>query len=104
MTPKKLKKLGWSFNRLSQHKFFVGAGCNACLNTGYSGRIGLFELLELDKKIHDLILEHASAEEIKSAAQKSGFEDIITDGINKVFSGIITFDEVLRTTKDAYRK
>ena len=101
---KKLKELGWNFNRLSQHKFFVGAGCNACLNTGYSGRIGLFELLELDKKIHDLILEHASAEEIKSAAQKSGFEDIITDGINKVFSGIITFDEVLRTTKDAYRK
>jgi len=99
----KLKELGISFEQLSKRPFRIGKGCPACLNTGYLGRIGLFELLEPDKEIHDLILQHVSAEEIKSAAGKIGFKDIVDDGIAKVLSGITTFDEVLRTTKNAYR-
>jgi len=87
-------------SELESHTFHVGAGCEKCFGTGYLGRIGIFELLQPDKEIHDLILKHESADVIKSAAEKNGFQDMITDGIEKVFKGITTFDEVLRTTKN----
>lgn len=86
---------------LSKMEFAIGKGCDHCLNTGYSGRLGLCELLELDKDIHDLILEHAPAEKIKESAEKRGFKSIIEDGVEKVLLGKTTFDEVLRVTRNA---
>jgi type II secretory ATPase GspE/PulE/Tfp pilus assembly ATPase PilB-like protein len=72
-----------------------------CFQTGYHGRIGIFELLEMNKEIHDLVLSHASSEEIRSAAEKYGFENMIVDGVNKIFTGQTTFDEVIRTTRSS---
>ncbi|MES2287703.1 MAG: hypothetical protein V4547_18580, partial [Bacteroidota bacterium] len=86
--------------KLASTNFLAGRGCKECLQTGYSGRIGLHELLELNKEIHDLILQHAPAEKIKAAAIRSGFKDIIENGVDKIFSGLTTFDEVLRVTKN----
>jgi len=97
---KKLKERGIGAQALSRRKFRIGKGCEKCLHSGYQNRIGLFELVEINKKIHDLILEHASAEVIKKAVQKAGFGDIISDGVDKVLAGITTFGEVLRTTKN----
>ena len=85
---------------LEKHNFRVGRGCEKCFQTGYLGRVGLFELLTPTKEIHDAILNHTSAEQIKAVAVKNGFHDMVTDGIDKIFEGITTFDEVLRTTRN----
>jgi len=86
--------------KINNLDFFVGAGCDKCLGTGYKGRMGIFEIIEPSKEIRDAILFHKSSEDIKRMAQKQGFEDMIFDGINKVFAGLTTFGEVLRTTKN----
>lgn len=87
---KKLESLGFS----------RGTGCAECIQTGYSGRIGIFEVLELNRDIHDLVLKRATAETIKSKVAENGFKDMVTDGIGKILAGHTTFDEVLRTTKE----
>jgi len=94
---KREQGLSETFEELSFNK---GKGCETCLNSGYLGRVGIFELIKPDKKIHDLILTHSPAEKIRSAAEKMDFPDIVSDGVDKVFKGITTFDEVLRTTKN----
>lgn len=81
-------------------EFLHGRGCKACFETGYSGRIGIFELLTPNKELHNLILNHRSAEAIRESVKKDGFTDMISDGIEKIFRGLTTFEEVLRTTKN----
>ena len=95
-----LGKMKISLSDLKEKTFNAGQGCEACLDTGYLGRVGMFELLELNKEIHDMVLEHASPEKIKDTAEASGFKDMTTDGLEKVFAGITTFEEVLRTTRN----
>lgn len=87
-------------NNLDKETFWQGKGCEYCYQTGYSGRIGIFEFLRPNKEIHDLILNHQSADSIKAAAAKEGFRDMVTDGLVKVLAGLTTFEEVLRTTKN----
>jgi len=86
--------------KLSELKFAKGKGCDACLNSGYRDRIGIFELLDMNKSLHDLILTHTSSDKLRETAEKDGFESMLIDGVNKVFSGDTTFEEVLRTTKN----
>ena len=85
--------------KIAKLNFLIGTGCEKCFQTGYFGRIGLFELLTPTKEIHDAILEHTSAEKIAEVAKKQGFQSMVADGIDKVFAGSTTFEEVLRTTK-----
>lgn len=85
--------------RLKNLTFLKGKGCKECFQTGFLGRIGIFELLAPNKEIHDLVLKHESASRIRKAAEKKGFKDMIEDGIDKIFEGKTTFEEVLRTTK-----
>lgn len=96
-----LERNGKNISDMAKIQFRIGSGCETCLGTGYSGRIGMFELLELNPEIHDLILQHAPAEKIKAAAEKEGFKTMIHDGIEKVFAGVTTFEEILRTTRTA---
>jgi type II secretory ATPase GspE/PulE/Tfp pilus assembly ATPase PilB-like protein len=86
--------------RLNNLEFFSGKGCEKCLGTGYKGRMGIFEIIEPNKQIKDAVLSRKSSEDIKVAAERQGFKDIISDGLEKVFSGETTFGEVLRTTKN----
>lgn len=85
--------------KIDQLKFKVGQGCEKCLFTGYSGRIGIFEILTPTKEIHDAILVHSPTEKIEEIAKRQGFESMVSDGIKKIFDGITTFEEVLRVTK-----
>ena len=80
--------------------FFKGKGCNKCNNTGYKGRIGIYEVLENSEKISELILERAGAEKIKNQAISDGMLTIMEDGFIKAKSGITTIEEVLRVTKE----
>ncbi len=93
----KEKGLAKNFEKMA---FKKGKGCPSCFQSGYLGRIGIFELLVPNKKIHDLILKHESSEKIKEAALEAGFKDMISSGLEKVFRGQTTFSELMRTTKN----
>jgi type IV pilus assembly protein PilB len=86
--------------RIEKRKFKIGKGCKKCFYTGYLGRVGIYELLSPSKKTRDLVLSHESAEKIKNTIKKEGFEDMLADALDKVFSGTTTFSEILRATKN----
>ena len=77
-------------------EFYVGRGCNFCSQTGFAGRIGVFEVMVVNEKIRSLILKGASSSEIKDAAVKDGMITMRRDGMMKARDGITTPKEVLR--------
>lgn len=81
-------------------KFYRGAGCDACNDTGYLGRVGIHEVMEMDKPIREAILAKQSSTKIKEIALKNGMLTMVEDGLEKAAAGITTIDEVLRTQYD----
>jgi len=81
-------------------KLYKGKGCNFCANTGYLGRIGIFEVLVISESIAKLILEHSSSSSIEQEAIKSGMITLKQDGYLKVLEGVTTMEEVLRVAQD----
>lgn len=79
---------------------YKGAGCPVCRKTGFLGRIGIFETMEMKEEIRDLVIKKASSEEIAEKARSLGMISIAEDGIEKVLAGITTLDEVMRATKE----
>lgn len=79
-------------------RIYQGKGCEVCHGTGYSGRIGIFELLVMSNTIRQLITSKASAEQINQQAIKEGMTTMLGDGLNKVKQGLTTVDEVMRAT------
>lgn len=75
-----------------------GKGCERCSNTGYRKRIGIYELLEMNDEVRELILEHASTHLIKQAARRSGMITLRETALRKVLNGITTIEEMLRVT------
>ena len=87
--------------RVSEDKkleFFRGKGCPHCFNKGYSGRIGITEILLLTSAIRDLILARAQEHIIKEQARKEGMQTLREDGIRAVLQGLTTLEEVVRVT------
>lgn len=82
----------------STAKLFKGKGCSECNNTGYRGRIGLYELLVVDNTIRKMIVEKQSSEEIQKFLISKGFKTMRDDGLEKVRQGVTTLEEVLRIT------
>jgi len=80
--------------------FYRGKGCKHCNNTGYKGRIGIYEILENNEKIADLILRNQSAMDINRQSIADGMLTMIKDGFIKAKNGITTLEEVLRVTKE----
>jgi type IV pilus assembly protein PilB len=78
---------------------YQGAGCKICHMTGYSGRIGVFEVLEVTKSIRDLITRRQDADIITQGAINEGMTTMLDDGLDKVLQGLTTIEEVLRVTK-----
>ncbi len=79
---------------------FQGRGCESCFGSGYTGRVGIFELMELDEEIRQLIMANKDASTITSAARRHGMRNLREDGWLKVREGITTADEVLRVTQE----
>ncbi len=75
---------------------YHGKGCDRCNHTGYLGRVGVFELLEVDDGIRDLIMKGANANAIAKQAIANGMTTMFVDGIEKVAAGLTTIDEVVR--------
>jgi type IV pilus assembly protein PilB len=85
---------------MSSLLFYRGHGCKECNHEGYKGRIGIYEILEVNKKLSDLIINQAGPEKLYEEANKQGFISLVQDGFIKAKSGITTIEEVLRVTKD----
>ncbi len=79
---------------------FSGAGCERCFGSGYKGRIGIFELMELNDSIRKLIMGNADAADLTVQARKNGMRTLREDGWLKVSQGVTTADEVLRVTQE----
>ena len=79
-------------------KVRAGAGCEQCRGTGYRGRVGIFELLEVDGNVRREIVAHATASQIGATAVTSGMKTLRDDGIARVMNGITTVEEVIRVT------
>ncbi|MDP3971232.1 MAG: GspE/PulE family protein [bacterium] len=78
---------------------FYGAGCNNCVNTGYRGRVGVFEILEMTDEIRSLVVERADSSKIMNAARRNGMSTMLDDGVQKALNGSTTLKEVLRVTQ-----
>jgi len=79
---------------------YKGKGCKNCQETGYRGRIGIFEMMLVTDDIRSLIIENASARDLRRVAAKQGTTSLREDGFRHVFEGQTTVEEVLRVTKD----
>lgn len=79
---------------------YKAQGCDACMNTGYSGRTGIHELFVLDDNMHSVIMSGADATELHTAAREQGMTTLYEDGLRKVVQGITSMEEVLRVTRD----
>jgi type IV pilus assembly protein PilB len=81
------------------HRFVEATGCMACGQTGYRGRMGIFEVLEVTDEIRSLIADRANAEELFRAARRGGMRSLRDDAIRKAAEGLTTIEEVFRATK-----
>ena len=77
---------------------YEAVGCINCSDTGYSGRVGLYEVLPLSEEIREMILNRCSSAEIKAQAVKEGMLTLRNDGVMKLKDGITSLEEVLRET------
>jgi type IV pilus assembly protein PilB len=77
---------------------YKGEGCNTCNNTGYKGRVALYEVMPVKEEIKELILQGASALDIKKAAIKLGMKTLRMSGLSKVKEGLTSLEEVVGTT------
>lgn len=87
-------------NELTNQRLYQPTGCKDCRNTGYKGRIGIFELLILDNKIKELIIKKSPIHQIKDAACLAGMKTLRQDGFEKVLQGVTSFSEVLSVTEE----
>lgn len=85
---------------ITELTFYKGQGCDKCAHTGYSGRKGIFEVLEITAQIQDLILKHAPTSQIQDKAVEEGMILMWQDGFIKAMQGRTTIEEILRVSKE----
>jgi type IV pilus assembly protein PilB len=79
-------------------KFYYGRGCSKCNSTGYKGRIGVFEIMVFNDEIRDLIMNQASTAVLRAAGQKAGMRMLRDNGLEAIYDGVTTIDEVVKET------
>jgi type IV pilus assembly protein PilB len=90
--------IGFPLDEAQRVKLYKGRGCATCNNTGYRGRVGLFEVMEMSEDIRELILSGASAMELRRKAIEEGMISLRASGMQKVREGLTTVEEVVRET------
>ena len=96
--PEVLDDLELEAKDLKGKKFFRGTGCETCNNTGYKGRVGLFELMIMNNELREQIMQNASADELREIARKHGMVTLRDAGMAAAYQGITTPEEVIRET------
>ncbi len=97
-TPQEIDMLGLTDEYLANHEFYEGAGCEFCHNTGYKGRIGIYEIFIVTEDLAKLIFANKPAGMIREAARHSGMRSLRDDAIRKAEAGISTLQEVITVT------
>jgi len=85
-------------DQVADKKFYRGRGCEKCNRSGYKGRMGLFELLIMNDELRDLVMRNASTEDLREAARRAGMVTLRDSGMEGIFAGATTADEVIRET------
>ena len=96
--PVSIKKISQQ-NSETEQKFYRGVGCKKCRNTGHTGRIAIHELFVPDEKIIEMVADGTSLKKLRAMALNNGMLSLQQDGIEKVYAGIVSIEEVLRTTQ-----
>jgi type IV pilus assembly protein PilB len=98
--PDALAKMGMTEDQIRTAKIMKGRGCNTCNQTGYKGRVALYEVMPFTDPLKELVLQGASGAEIKTEMIRGGVQSLRMAGIQKILEGMTTPEEVLRTTVD----
>lgn len=98
--PALLKEIQFPMEKLIGAQIYAPNSCEECRNTGFHGRVGIFEVLQVSESIESLVIAHSSTSEIKQKALSEGMSTLREDGWNKVVDGTTTVEEVLRVTED----
>jgi type IV pilus assembly protein PilB len=93
-----LLDLGLKKDQVKGRKIYRGKGCDLCNNTGYKGRVGLFELMITNDELRDMMMSNASIDALRDAARGHGMVSLRDAGINFMFEGTTTAEEVIRET------
>jgi type IV pilus assembly protein PilB len=93
-----LKDLRLTPEEIKGKKFYYGRGCSKCNGTGYKGRIGMFEIMVFNDEIRELIMNRASTNVLRVAALKAGMRQLRDNGLDAIYDGITTVDEVAKET------
>ena len=83
----------------TEHQFYKGAGCDACGNTGYYGRLGIYEIMKINHAFHKLIVNSADIREVEELAMENGMKRMIDDGVEKALNGLTTLEEIFKVTQ-----
>jgi type IV pilus assembly protein PilB len=98
MSPQALMEAGFGAEESKTVKIYKGKGCSSCNGSGYKGRAGLYEVMEVDDEIRELILIGASSAELKKKAMERGMITLRRSGLRKVMDGVTTLEEIARET------
>jgi type IV pilus assembly protein PilB len=98
MPSQALVEVGFTPEEASQARLKKGRGCGSCNNTGYRGRVGLYEVMEISEEIRELILSGASAMELRRKSLEEGMISLRRSGLIKIKEGMTTVEEVVRET------
>lgn len=93
-----LMELDLTAEDVAGKKFFKGAGCNSCSNTGYKGRVGLFEFMIMDDELRTMIIENKTTDELRNKAREKGMRLLRDSGIAFIYDGTTTAEEIIRET------
>ena len=93
-----LMELQLPIDQARQYNFYYGKGCARCNNSGYKGRTGIYELLEVTDDVRDMITSDASVDDIRNFARTQGMTTLREAGLKLIFDGVTTIDEVVRET------
>ncbi|MEN6428214.1 MAG: ATPase, T2SS/T4P/T4SS family [Phycisphaerales bacterium] len=97
--PKHLRLLGIDPAEIKKRPVYKGAGCSVCHNTGYKGRLGIFEMIEMNAELRELAYKRATTSDLRAAAKAGGMRTLAEDGVLKVFKGISTPEEISRNAQ-----
>jgi type IV pilus assembly protein PilB len=98
MPQQALADIGFGAEESGRVKLFKGRGCSVCNNTGYKGRVGLYEVMEITDELREMILCGASSLELKNKALEQGMISLRQSGLRKIKEGLTTVEEVVRET------
>jgi len=93
-----LMELELRLDDVQGRKFWYGKGCDACNNTGYRGRLGIYEIMTLDDDMRDMIVKHASTQVLRAESRKRGMKTLRQAGLMSIYDGVTTIEEVVRET------